>query len=272
MSSDAGSGGQSGTTAGAAGTTAGAAGGSTAGAAPTMMSSGCGKDPAAAGEHDLEVGGKARLYIVDLPENYDKTKPYRLITAFHGAGLAAASFKSFFKLTPAVGGEAIVAYLEALGDPTGWDYQRDMPYFDAVLTEIETQFCIDESRVFATGHSSGGYFTNALGCQRGDVLRAIAPISGGAAFTSNCKDKVAAWIAHGAMDNIVPTDEGRDARDLWTKQSSCDADMPMPVEPESCVTYAGCDANNPVHYCEYEGDHNLPKFGTRALWTFFQAL
>jgi polyhydroxybutyrate depolymerase len=236
------------------------------------MSAGCGKDPPAGGSVDMDVDGMARLYIVDPPEGYDKSKPYRLIMAFHGAGLAAASFKSFFKLTPAVGGEAIIAYLEALGDPTGWEYKRDMPYFDAVLAQLESQYCIDASRVFATGHSSGGYFTNALGCQRGEVLRAIGPFSGGAAFTSGCKDKVAAWIAHGAMDDIVPTSEGRDARDAWAKQSGCDTAMSLPVEPTPCVTYAGCDASQPVHYCEYEGDHNLPKFGIQAVWSFFKAL
>lgn len=241
-------------------------------ATPSMMSAGCGKEPAPGGTVDLEVDGMARLYIVDVPASYDINKPYRLIMAFHGAGLAAQSFRSFFKLTPATQDEAIVAYLEALGNPTGWDYKRDIPYFDAVATQLKAQYCVDESRIFATGHSSGGYFTNALGCQRGNVLRGIGPFSGGAAFTANCQDHVAAWISHGNMDNIVPTMEGRSARDLWAKQSACDPSQPMPVEPEPCVTYAGCDPDNPVHYCEYDGDHNLPSFGVQAVWSFFKAL
>src|SRR5262245_2235183 len=260
-----------GSSAGASGSAPSAAGSSAPGS-PGMMSAGCGKDPAPAGTVNLDVGGMARLYIVDLPMNYDKTKAYRLVMAFHGAGLAAQSFKSFFKLTSKVGSEAIVAYLEALGNPTGWNYNRDLPYFDAVLTQLKMQYCIDESRVFATGHSSGGYFTNALGCQRGDVLRAIGPFSGGAAFKSNCQDKVAAWITHGGMDNIVDTMEGRDARDFGAEQSGCDTSMSMPVEPSPCVTYAGCDPINAVHYCECPGDHNLPSFGVQAVWAFFKAL
>lgn len=30
--------------------------------------------------------------------------------------------------------------------------------------------------------------------------------------------------------------------------------------------------NNPVPYCEYDGDHNLPSFGVQAVWDFFKAL
>lgn len=66
--------------------------------------------------------------------------------------------------------------------------------------------------------------------------------------------------------------EGRTARNLCAKQSGCDTSKSMPVEPSPCVTYAGCDPSNPVHYCEYDGDHNLPSFGVQAVWDFFKAL
>ena len=50
---------------------------------------------------------------------------------------------------------------------TAWDSQGgpDVGFF--------ATHCIDEDRIIATGHSSGGFFTNVLGCQQVDVQREI---------------------------------------------------------------------------------------------------
>jgi poly(3-hydroxybutyrate) depolymerase len=69
-----------------------------------------------------------------------------------------------------MGDEAIVVHADALGAPTSWNNQADVPFFDALLAELTSSLCIDTERVFATG----GFFTNTLGCQSGDVPRAIA--------------------------------------------------------------------------------------------------
>jgi poly(3-hydroxybutyrate) depolymerase len=246
--------------------------GGSAGTTAVTMSSGCGTEPAPEGDGSIEVDGMGRTYIVELPAGYDQNAAYPLILGFHGAGLDAQGFRGYFDLGTAAGDEAIVAYLDALGNPTGWQYNRDIPFAEAVLMQLKSQYCIDEARVFATGHSSGGYFTNALGCRLGDQLRAIAPVSGGAAVRTMCEGMPAAWIAHGASDNIVPTSEGQGARDFWAEHNGCDTSMSTPVDPSPCVAYSGCSANAPVHYCEYEGQHGPPMFAVEALWTFFRSL
>ena len=257
---------------GGAGAGTGGAGTAGSGSATAVKSSGCGMAAAPAGDTSIEVDGMSRTYLVELPPGYDPDVAYPLILGFHGAGLDAKGFRGYFDLGAVAGDEAVIAYLDALGNPTGWQYNRDIPFAEATLAQLKSQYCIDEARVFATGHSSGGYFTNALGCRLGDQLRAIAPVSGGAALRTMCTGMPAAWIAHGDDDTIVATTEGQGARDFWAEANGCDTGMSMPVEPMPCVTYAGCSPEAPVRYCEYPGSHSPPSFAVEALWAFFRGL
>jgi len=247
----------------------GSARGNDGGAA--QPSSGCGSAPAAAGEATMQVDGMDRQYVVALPSGYEQNRPYPLVLAFHGAGLSGPQFRSFFNLTTPVGADGIVVYPTGLGGQ--WDVRRDYPFVDALIIKLASSYCVDTGRVFATGHSNGAFFTNALGCQRGDVLRAIAPMSGGQQQrASSCKGEVAVWISHGDVDNIVATSYGQQARDFWVMRNQCNAMTSAPVMPSPCVEYAGCTSGFPVRYCEYSGDHNLMRNAAQTIWDFFKQL
>jgi polyhydroxybutyrate depolymerase len=236
-----------------------------------MASSGCGMAPPAAGNATLQVNGMDRQYVLALPQGYDQSRPYPLILAFHGAGLSGPQFRNFFNLVTPVAADGIVVY------PTGtggmWEVRRDFPFVDALIMKLQSSLCVDAQRIFATGHSNGGFFTNALGCQRGDVLRGIAPMSGGQQQqASTCKGEVAVWISHGDNDNIVATSYGTMTRDFWVRRNMCTATMSVPVMPSPCVEYQGCGAGSPVRYCEYPGDHNLMPNSAQTIWAFFKQL
>jgi poly(3-hydroxybutyrate) depolymerase len=65
---------------------------------------------------------------------------------------------------------------------------------------------------FATGFSFGGMMSNAIGCEMGDVVRAIAPLSG--SLWSRCgasTNRVAAIFDHAMDDNTAPYSAGEDA-------------------------------------------------------------
>jgi poly(3-hydroxybutyrate) depolymerase len=149
-------------------------------------------------------------------------------------------------------------------------------FFDALLALLTTTYCVDEARLFATGHSSGGFFTNVLGCERGDVLRAIGPVSGGGPFTfggGSCAGQVAAWIAHGIDDATVALSNGESSRDHWAEANGCDTSQTtVPSADYPCVEYVGCDVGYAVRWCAYEGDHNPPDFGPQGLYDFFSTL
>jgi hypothetical protein len=56
---------------------------------------GCGRAPAlTSGTHSLQSNGTTRSYILRLPDNYDNTRPYRLIFGFHWLGGNANSVVS----------------------------------------------------------------------------------------------------------------------------------------------------------------------------------
>lgn len=259
---------------GASGATAGMsalAGASAAGSSSAPAASGCGVEPVPSGSGTIQVDGMARTYQFSVPQGYDNSRPYPLLFSFHGAGVPAATFRTYFNMTQVVGGDAIVVYPEALGNPIAWDTQRDIPLFDALLTQFKSQYCVDDKHIFAAGHSSGGFFTHALGCQRGNVLRGIGPLSAGPPF-GNCVGQIAVWISQGNADMTVKPESGRMARDFWAKRNHCDTSMSKPVDPAPTVEYAGCDAGFGVRYCEYDGDHNLPAYAPKGIWDFFKTL
>ncbi len=126
------------------------------------------------------MNGTARTFIVDVPVSYDPDVPTPVLFAFHGMGIDATFFRSWANLLSAFGSSYIVVHPNALGDPTEWDTygDKDYAFFDALFDLISSTYCVDAERIFVTGHSSGGWFTNGLGCRRGDVIRGIAPQSG----------------------------------------------------------------------------------------------
>ncbi len=258
---------------------------------PIVGSEGCGKAEAPAeGLQTLEVNGKSRTFIVHVPDDYDAQTPYPLLFGFHGASRTAADFdndKGTFRFGPALGNRTILVYPNALpkdgGGATTWsrDTDDDLAFFDAMLAKLSADTCVNPERVAATGHSSGGYFANTLGCQRGDVLRAIAPVSGVVRDFKNCKGEVAVWMAHGTMDNQVDVSQGQAAREHWAEANACSKEpAPSAVDPSPCVAHAGCKAGYPLHWCAHDQPtygspptyHGWPDFATAGIVAFLESL
>jgi poly(3-hydroxybutyrate) depolymerase len=247
-----------------------------------MPSSGCGASEwPPSGNQTIDVDGTMRQYIVKIPDAYDANTPYRLVFAWHGLGGTAESIASGFRggyyglETRANGTTIFVAGqgLETMSGGAGWPNTggRDIAFVRAMLDWLRSSYCIDETRIFSTGMSYGGIMSNTVGCQLGDVVRAIAPMSGSGprAFGgAMCVGQVAAWLAHGNMDTVVSFDSGVASRDHWVMANGCGSET-MPVAPENCVAYQGCDDGHPVHWCEFDGGHTVPGFASEAIWNFF---
>jgi len=240
-------------------------------------SSGCGLAPPESGSYGIVANGESREYILDVPPAYDANTPYPIVFGFHGMGTDGELFRApFYSDLPAVmANEAILVFPTALGEPTRWELDRDIPYFDELLAYLKTVLCVDANRVFATGHSSGGGMTNDLGCQRGDVLRAIAPVAGAGPYVfggASCAGQVAAWITHADNDESVDFSSGKASRDHWIEANGCNPEDSTTVTAPECVAYNGCDSGYPVHWCVHHDNHNWPDFATQAMWDFFNSL
>lgn len=265
------------------------------GGSELVPSQGCGTADPERGALTIPVGDEEGDYIVSLPSDYDPSHPYALGFAFHGFGRTGPQCQTgdCAGFQAAMGNEAILVYMTTLATERGWEgndeRERNVAFFEAVLERMENEYCVDRSKIFAAGTSSGGHFANILGCRFGDRLLAIAPVAGYLPETENCVDSVAALVIHGYRDTHVEPASGEQARDFWRDRNNCD-DSPAPsldevrstveatAETHACAEYPGCDPGHPVTWCEHsvggydDSTHGWPPFAGQAIWDFVQAL
>jgi len=242
-----------------------------------FRSAGCGKTSGfTTGERTITSKGTERVYYLKLPDPYDPDLPYPLVFGFHGASGDYTSFTAgYYDLQTVVGEEAILVFPNGLPNEAGltqWHHEDDLEFFDDLYRELEENLCFDTTRVFATGHSAGGGFTHTLGCARGNLLRAIAPVAGSLLDYDACVGQVGVIQIHGNTDRLVPLGLIRPARDYWIAINSCDKAGPGEGADPTCQAYGGCDPGFPVEYCEHDGGHEWPDFASEAIWTFFTSL
>jgi polyhydroxybutyrate depolymerase len=261
-------------------------------ASPVSLSdsgtAGCGASTwPASGNFNLDVSGTQRQYIVTLPTNYTSSKPYKLIFAWHGLGGSAAQVAgqglgtfgasyAYYGLEGMAGSTVIFVSGQGL-DPydagAGWQNlnDEDIAFTKAMLKWLQSNYCIDDKHVFSVGMSYGGIMSDTVGCEMGDVVRAIAPMSGEGPATypgsKACVGKVAVWMSHGNQDTTVPFKQGEASRDHWVAANHCGSQTTA-VGPGTCVEYQGCDPGYPVDWCEFDGGHTIPSFASQGIWSF----
>ena len=222
--------------------------------------------------------GLERTYHMSVPESYDPNLPQRLVFGYHGSNYTGQMMRQYLDLErPPLADGTLFVYpdgiaLEGQPDHIAWELgaeDRDIAFFDALLDQLKSRFCIDESRIFVNGQSFGGLMTNAVGCIRGDVVRAIAVVAGSGPRGSECAGQVAAWLTHGVDDASVSLSSGEGSRDHWAQANGC-SDMTVPGTPAACLEYQGCDPGFPVIWCPHENDggHQHPSFGREAVRNF----
>ncbi|MBZ0285542.1 MAG: hypothetical protein K8L97_32730 [Anaerolineae bacterium] len=163
-------------------------------------------------------GEVERSYRIYIPANYaEGDEAVALIIVMHGAGGTGAgieSFSGFNELSEQEG--FIVIYPNGVdnvwadgrdGDPRV-GVQDDVGYLARVIELLKQSLRIDPARIYATGHSMGGFMAFRLACELPDQIAAIAPVA--ATFPNylreECADSppVPMLMAHGTDDNIVP--------------------------------------------------------------------
>jgi poly(3-hydroxybutyrate) depolymerase len=247
------------------------AGGSTGaggtGAGSAMKSAGCGKTRTLQnGTITIQSNG-ARTYILRVPDNYDNSRPYRLILAYHWSGANATDVASsnYFRHWSMANNSTIFAAPQGLDSGWGNTNGQDVTFTDAILAQIEGDLCIDTTRVFATGFSFGGGMCIALACARPNVFRAVAFFSG--AELSGCDGgtmPIAYYASQASQDRgSLPADSpitGEAFQAKFAALNGCTAqNAPVPAtgsgQPHVCTKYQGCSAGHPTEYCGFDGPH-----------------
>lgn len=229
------------------------------------------------------VDGVVRQALVATPDGSDKTKPMPVVFVFHGHGgnmaLAAKSF-AIHLLWP----EAIVVYPQGLPTPgtlvdpqgklSGWQHavggqgDRDLKFFDAMLATLHKDYRVDDKRIYAAGHSNGGYFTYLLWASRGDRLAAVAPSAASAiALLPDLKPKPVLHIA-GQNDRLVKFAWQQATMDSLRKLNHCGEGQPWDEQP-GCTLYPST-LGTPVVTCLHPGGHVFPPTVPALIVKFFK--
>ncbi|MEM9195487.1 MAG: hypothetical protein AAGF12_40330 [Myxococcota bacterium] len=242
------------------------------GDAAPIGSAGCGGEPGLEREiwlpQTLSVAGVARDWFLWLPEDYDPNRSYAVVYQFHGCSDQPERENNNVPVQEESGGDAI--HVRGRAVERCWEGAADGPdvaFFDALVTEVEANFCADPTRRFATGYSSGAFLTHRLACVRGDTLRAVATIAGGLGG-QDCAGSVAALLIHDRQDPVVNVSASEGARDAHAERNGCEGRVP--TDPSPCEAYEECAAELPVVWCQTDGrgHSRQDNFAAPTFWDF----
>lgn len=197
---------------------------------------------------NLDVDGVSRTYYLHLPPDYESAVSLPLVLAFHGGGGKATMMHRVSKLTATSDIHSfIVVYPDGLekhwGDQrsmTGFDRKGDLTFIRILLDELERNYKIDPKRVYSTGISNGGFFSQDLAIAYPERIAAVASIAATVSVPVFNKvtppQPVPILFMLGVQDPIVPYNGGEirlgserrgaavsamDSVDYWCKANRC---------------------------------------------------
>lgn len=147
-----------------------------------------------------------------------KSEKTPVVFIFHGHGgnaRHASKTLNFHANFP----EALIIYMQGIpgvkgitdndGDKNGWQKNpdelenRDVKFFDEVISQISKNYNIDCDRIYAVGHSNGSRFVNVLWKMRPEKLAAFVTVAGPGGIWLRDASQKSAWISFGQNDKIV---------------------------------------------------------------------
>lgn len=245
------------------------------GADGTHKSAGCMKAPAslksatvnqATPVNTIMVDGKSRQFLTRWPSSYDNGKAYPLHVGLHGAnGNLSENGRDNFGLWALAKDSTIFVTLAASGGL--WSGASDLVYADAVLKQVESELCIDTSKVVLEGFSQGAAMSWFLTGSRPGVFRAVVGHSGGGVQGIPMLSSVPYLGSLGTGES----GNGQNTQtDQFAKANGCTVEM-LPTAQSGqhvCTAYKGCKEGFPVTWCSYDGGHGFQDTdaGTNTSW------
>lgn len=150
-------------------------------------------------------------YLLHLPDDYSQfNNNFPLILFLHGAGergndLNLVKIHGIPKIVERQKDFPFIAVSPQCPENKWWADPWLIEALNALLEEIVAAYRVDESRIYLTGLSMGGFGTWHLAMMYPEKFAAIAPICGGGMpwMAFRIKD-VPVWTFHGAKDEVVP--------------------------------------------------------------------
>lgn len=151
------------------------------------------------GSNKLQVGAFERSYTLHTPPGFQSGTDIPVVVVLHGIGLSGevALADGRWKGKADAEGFVVVGPDALPVDPTkpvnlltnqrtwestqfslgGSTNNRDVLFFDALLTDLSTRLGFPVTSVYIAGHSEGGSMAFIIASERGSKVRAIAPVA-----------------------------------------------------------------------------------------------
>ncbi len=258
-----------------------------------VKSAGCGKALGTinkSGTYKISSAGGRGEYIINLPANYDKDKPYQLVFGNHCMGgsapkVAAADngddlsgFYSIKTLADKDNIPGIYVALQGNGDGT-WNSPNDLKFWADVLNQVESNLCVDTTRVFVAGFSFGAMFSYALSLEYPERIRAVAtyaPANWNFNQPTNRKIPVAYYQVTGTNDDLCKwihndglKQGGKYCLMKHVQDNGCTGEPKIATGSAHVTTdFTGCKEGYPVKFGSFVGGHQAVHSdpGSRDNW------
>ena len=247
-------------------------------------SKGCGKDNKLKDYFKFTGGGIEHEVYLDLPTNYDKNKPYRLVFGMHCMGGSAqnvAKNEHYYGYRDQKGAKESTIFVAPHGytDNMPWRCgdNKDHLFFDEILTYLNDNLCVDTSRVFSSGFSFGAMYSNSLAQTFQHRLRGVVVFATAdqVIYLPKNAGKPIAWMGTvGLSDGTCPPSMGRSARDRILKNNGPEGHTDCTGEKATehtggnhvCYDYKTVDPRFPVKWCTFNGGHQWDMRENGKLW------
>ena len=164
-----------------------------------------------------------REYFVHIPSGYRNKRPAPVVVVFHGGGGKAqkiAKFSGFNRLSETHGFLTIFPQAIDKHWSDGREIEkfrdhdakvRDVVWIKELIENLQSTYSIDAKRIYATGISNGGIFTQRLAIELGQHFAAVASLTAQIALplaVEKPKNSISVLIMNGTKDPIVPYEGG----------------------------------------------------------------
>ena len=241
-----------------------------------------------------------RDYIIHIPSSYENKVPVPLVLCFHGYGGSASgiSYTNFNDVSDTA--NFIVVYPQGtflkgkshwnVGGWTSKSTRKDIEFIDTVIDLIKDKIQIDQTRIYSSGMSNGGYMSYSLACNLGNKIAAIASVTGSMTPDNfdNCSpsNPISVLQIHGLQDLVVPyigssgSKSIPDVIDFWVNYNACSTEPNRLIKYSNLAlvnydTYENCLNNTNVKLILHpEMDHTWPFISTHnvsasnEIWDF----
>ena len=208
---------------------------------------------------NLNVNGANRSMNVYAPKNIEKGRP--LIIQMHGMNQDANYQQNAAKWEP-IADTARIVVVFPNGENKAWDISgdKDINFLKAIINEMYQKYGIDKNRVYVSGFSMGGMMSYHAANKMGDMIAAIAPVSGGGGVNSP-KRAMPIMHTHGTTDDVVNYNSTVNTVKSWVSAQKCSSNSqkikPYPSTKSgsaaSLEIWSGCTDNVEVRLLTIEG-------------------